>query len=93
VAEQPGRVLRLSERVADAGSTTFLRRHLLDVAAAHVMLRQRREAMTVLDRLYTETPAWLRHQRMATQVFHDAQQLGGRATGQERRLAVFFDAP
>jgi hypothetical protein len=93
VAERPERVLRLSERVAGAGDTTFMRRHLLDVAQAHAMLRQRDEAMSILERLRTETPEWLRHQRMATDTFLDVQQMGGRATPRSRELAAFFDAP
>jgi transcriptional regulator with XRE-family HTH domain len=93
VAEQPGRVLRLSERVAGAGTTVFMRRHLLDVAQAHAMLRQRDEAMTVLERLRAETPEWLRHQRMAADTFHLVQQMSGRATARQRSLAAFFGAP
>lgn len=93
VAERPGRVLRLSERVAAAGDTTFLRRHLLDVAQAHAMLRQRDEAKSILERLRAETPEWLRHQRMAAATFHDVQQMGGRVNQRDRDLAAFFDAP
>lgn len=93
VAERPERVLGLSERIASAGTTTFMRRHLLDVAQAHAMLRHRDEALTVLERLSTQTPEWLRHQQMATRTFHEVQQLGGRVTRQQRQLAAFFDAP
>jgi transcriptional regulator with XRE-family HTH domain len=93
VANQPGRVLGLSERVATAGDTTFMRRHLLDVAQAHAMLRQRDQALAVLDRLRVTTPQWLRHQRLAEDVFADVQQLGGRATRRQRDLAAFFAAP
>jgi transcriptional regulator with XRE-family HTH domain len=93
VAQRPERVLRLSERMAGTGDTTFMRRHLLDVAQAHVMLRQRNEARDVLGRLAVETPEWLRHQRMAEDVFRGVQRLPGRVTAGERRLAAFFDAP
>lgn len=93
VARRPDRVLRLSERLAGAGDTVFMRRHLLDVAQAHAMLRQRDEALGVLERLCAETPEWLRHQRMATETFQDVQRLGGRVTRRQRELAVFFDAP
>lgn len=93
VAEQPGRVLRLSEKVAQAGDTVFLRRHLLDVAQAHAMLRQRDQALTVLDQLRATTPQWLRHQRMAEDVFTQVQQMGGRVSRRQRDLAVFFAAP
>lgn len=93
VAERPERVLRLAERVSGAGDTTFMRRHLLDVAQAHAMLRHRDDAMAVLEQLSAQTPEWLRHQRMATDTFHVAQQLRGRMSGRERRLAAFFSAP
>lgn len=93
VAEQPGRVLGLSERVATVGDTTFMRRHLLDVAQAHAMLRQRDQALAVLDRLQATTPQWLRHQRMAEDVFTQVQQMGGRVSRRQRDLAAFFAAP
>jgi hypothetical protein len=70
-----------------------MRRHLLDVAQAHAMLRQRDEATSILERLRVETPEWLRHQRMATATFLDVQQMGGRVTRRQRELAAFFDAP
>jgi transcriptional regulator with XRE-family HTH domain len=92
VAEQPDRVLRLSERFPEQ-NTVFMRRHLLDVALAHTMLRQPDEALNILARLLVETPEWLRHQRMASDTFQDALQLGKkrRVTRQQRELAVFFD--
>lgn len=93
VADHPDMVLRLSERVAAAGSATFMRRHLLDVAQAHAMLKQRSEAVRVLARLRRETPEWLRHQTMASRTFEDVQQLSGRMTREEREMAGFFSAP
>lgn len=93
VARRPDRVLRLSARLADAGDAVFMRRHLLDVAQAHAMLRHPNEAMGILGQLREETPEWLRHQRMATETFQEAQQLGGRVTRQQRELAAFFGAP
>lgn len=91
VAEKPDLVLRLSERVAGSGDTTFMRRHLLDVAQAHAMLGHRDDALAILERLRAETPEWLRHQRMASDTFQQLQQ-GGRATARARALAAFFDA-
>ncbi|WP_435124405.1 helix-turn-helix domain-containing protein [Actinacidiphila sp. bgisy144] len=91
VAQKPDLVLRLSERIADSGSTTFMRRHLLDVAQAHAMLGHRDDAMEILERLKSETPEWLRHQQMAADTFHLVQRQG-RATARARLLASFFDA-
>jgi transcriptional regulator with XRE-family HTH domain len=93
VASRPDRVLRLSERVAGAGDTVLMRRHLLDVAQAHAMMRQRDQALAVLDRLQATTPQWLRHQRMAEETFTEVQRMGGRATRRQRDLAAFFNAP
>lgn len=93
VAGRPERVLRLAERVQGAGDTVFMRRHLLDVAQSHVMLRHRDEATSILERLRVETPAWLRHQRMATEIFQQVQQMSGRVTKRHRALADFFEAP
>jgi transcriptional regulator with XRE-family HTH domain len=93
VADRPELVLRLAERVSGAGDTVFMRRHLLDVAQAHAMLRQRDEALVILERLRAETPEWLRHQRMATATFLDVQRMAGRATARARELAAFFGAP
>lgn len=92
VADRPGRVLRLAERVQGAGDTTFMRRHLLDVAQANAMLKRQDEATSVLERLRAETPAWLRHQQMATGIFRQIQQMSGRVTARHRALAAFFDA-
>lgn len=92
VAERPERVLALSERVTHAGDTVFMRRHLLDVAQAHAMLRHKDEATSVLEQLRAETPEWLRHQQMATGVFRQLQQSSGRVTARHRELAAFFDA-
>ncbi len=93
VAERPERVLRLAERVEGAGDTVFMRRHLLDVAQAHVMLKHRDEATGILERLRAETPAWLRHQQMATSIFQQIQHMSGRVTNRHRALAAFFDTP
>ncbi|WP_433893006.1 helix-turn-helix domain-containing protein [Streptomyces sp. CA-111067] len=93
VGGQPGRVLRLSEKMAASGDTTFLRRHLLDVAQAHATLRQREQALAVIDRLQATTPQWLRHQKMAEDVFTQVQEMGGRVSRKQRDLAAFFAAP
>lgn len=95
VAEKPDRVLRLSERMpvpADKKGKLFMRRHLLDVAQAHAMLRRPDVTTDILWTLLDETPEWLRHQRMAADTFHDV--LSGskqrRLTAKQRDLAAFF---
>ncbi|MFI0722850.1 helix-turn-helix domain-containing protein [Streptomyces sp. NPDC021224] len=93
VADHPAMVISLAERVAQAGDSTFMRRHLLDVAAAHATLKHKADALGVLKRLHAETPEWLRHQQMAAQTFHHVQQLSGRTSAAQRELAAFFAAP
>lgn len=95
VAEKPDRVLRLSERMpvpAGKRGRLFMRRHLLDVAQAHVMMRDPDEATDILWSLMGETPEWLRHQRMAADTFHEAvgKSKRRRMTLRERELSAFF---
>ncbi|MEI5099989.1 hypothetical protein RB200_17295 [Streptomyces sp. PmtG] len=95
VAQKPDRVLRLSERMPVPAGTKgqlFMRRHLLDVAQAHVMLRHPDEATDILWSLWEETPEWLRHQRMARETFHEAlgKSKRRRLTTKQRDLAAFF---
>jgi hypothetical protein len=95
VAEKPDRVLRLSERMprpTDAKGRLFMRRHLLDVAQAHAMLKQTDAATDILWSLMDETPEWLRHQRMAADTFHHVLRKSKRRslTSKQRDLAAFF---
>ncbi|OKH95089.1 helix-turn-helix domain-containing protein [Streptomyces uncialis] len=95
VARRPDRVLGLSARLPapkDKKERLFMRRHLLDVAQAHVMLRHLDEATGVLWSLRNETPEWLRHQRMAADTFRDIIRTSKRArlSPQHRDLAAFF---
>lgn len=93
VAERPDRVLSLAGRLPPT-RRAFARRHLLDVAQAHVLLRQGDEAEGILEALLAETPQWLRHQRLADDVFQGTLRLSKRrrATARQRRLAEFFAA-
>ncbi|MVO84650.1 helix-turn-helix domain-containing protein [Streptomyces sp. p1417] len=95
VAQRPDRVLGLSERMPTPVGRTgrlFMRRHLLDVAQAHVMLRNGDQATDILWSLWDETPEWLRHQRMARETFHDALGKSKRRSlsPKQRELAAFF---
>lgn len=95
VAEQPRRVLGLSARIPATGTAATANtwnRHRLDVAQAHVMLRQPEEATDVLAALHGEAPEWLRHQQMAKATFEQSLKVAGRRklTGRQRELAAFF---
>jgi transcriptional regulator with XRE-family HTH domain len=95
VAEQPRRALGLAERlptVSAAATANTWNRHRLDVAQAHVMLRQPDEATDVLASLLGDAPEWLRHQRMARDTFERSLKASGRRklTGRQRELAAYF---
>jgi transcriptional regulator with XRE-family HTH domain len=95
VAEQPRRALGLSERISGTGSAATANtwnRHRLDVAHAHVALRQTSEATDVLAALHAGAPEWLRHQRMAAETFERSLKVSGRRklSGKQRELAAFF---
>jgi transcriptional regulator with XRE-family HTH domain len=97
VAEKPDRVLRLSERMpqpVDKKGRVFMRRHLLDVAHAHLMMRQPDEATDILYVVFHDTPEWLRHQRMAADTFREVLKKGKRRrlSAKQRELASFFGA-
>ena len=68
----PQRVLDIAERVPWDGllyrGSASKRRHRLDVASAHVMLRQRDEAIGELSELREQAPEWLAQQRTARDV-------------------------
>ncbi|OII62928.1 transcriptional regulator [Streptomyces sp. CC53] len=94
VGRRPDRVLGLSTRLA-ASTVTMTsntwHRHRLDVAQAHAMLGQGRQATDVLAQIHDEAPEWLRHQQLAGSVFQEALRSSGRSlTRQQRELAAFF---
>jgi transcriptional regulator with XRE-family HTH domain len=68
----PQRALDIAERVPWDGllyrGSANKRRHRLDVASAHVMLRQRDEAIGELSSLREQAPEWLAQQRTARDV-------------------------
>jgi transcriptional regulator with XRE-family HTH domain len=68
----PRKVLDIAGRVTVEGlpwaQSASKRRHRLDVASAHVMLRDRDEAVGVLSELKDQAPEWLAQQRTARDV-------------------------
>ncbi len=94
VADRPTRVLGLAARVqaGTASTSNTHHRHLLDVARAHVMLRQGDEATGILSSLLDGAPDWLRQQQMAADTFQDVLRLSKRRiTAPQRELAAFFE--
>lgn len=69
VLDRPGEVLETAQRLTAVGTgqvrSTEFHRHRLDVAKAHVMLRQYGEAVEVLTEVHQTAPEWLSNQRYA----------------------------
>ncbi|GAB2625366.1 hypothetical protein GCM10027168_66370 [Streptomyces capparidis] len=70
IMDRPDEVLAVAERLAKgrpAGGTEW-HRHRLDVAKAHLMLRQYGPAVQVLGEVRAEAPEWLAQQRYARDI-------------------------
>ncbi|MGA4993534.1 helix-turn-helix domain-containing protein [Nonomuraea bangladeshensis] len=67
IEHQPERALRLAREVPPGLRPTSdnRNRHFLDVANAHVMLREYDKALDILSQLAREAPTWLPNQRYA----------------------------
>jgi tetratricopeptide (TPR) repeat protein len=71
VADQPDRVLRLSEAISWEGlrpTSNNLNRNRLDQASARVRLRQYTEAVDTLEQVWQAAPQWLPHQQYARDI-------------------------
>lgn len=71
ITRQPQRVLAIAEGIPPDvlhPASASRRRHRLDVANAHVMLKRYAEAMSVLEQLRREAPEWLTQQRYARSI-------------------------
>ncbi len=92
VARRPDRVLGLAERirVRDASDSATLRRHQLTVAQAHALVRHDADALGILEVLHGQAPEWLRHQRIAADVFRDVRRLRQRPLSHEQRALGQF---
>ncbi|UED87430.1 hypothetical protein K4G22_27110 [Streptomyces profundus] len=74
-------------------TASFGRRHLLDIAMAHAALGEGPEATAILTRLHRLSPEWLRHQKMATEVFrHIQRHRRHRMTKDQATLGHFLGA-
>ena len=91
IDEKPDKALALSETVpSNLRPTSDNRnRHLLDVAAARLDLRQYPEGFEVLWRLRQEAPAWLQNQRMAGDLLAKITARRRTLTPEMRELADF----
>jgi transcriptional regulator with XRE-family HTH domain len=81
IERQPDRVLKIADAIPGMAAglragmlhpgAASRRRHRLDVANAHVMLRHYPDAMGILRELHAEAPEWLAQQRYARRVMKD----------------------
>jgi alkylhydroperoxidase/carboxymuconolactone decarboxylase family protein YurZ len=76
-----------------AAPGTEYHRHRLDVAKAHVMLRQHGEAVDVLADVRERAPEWLAQQRYARDILGDVVARRRTLTPQMRELADAVGLP
>jgi transcriptional regulator with XRE-family HTH domain len=89
VLERPEQVLTTAarlERTSKQAGTEY-HRHRLDVAKAHVMLRQYGDAMHVLSDVHERAPEWLAEQRYARDIMTDVVSRRRTLTPEMRTLA------
>ncbi|WP_214110756.1 helix-turn-helix domain-containing protein [Acrocarpospora catenulata] len=88
----PAKALRLAQQIPQAANPTSdnLNRHLLDVAYAHVQLRQYGQALELLSRIRWDAPEWLPHQRYAHDILATITGKRRTLTDEMRDLADFM---
>lgn len=95
VLDRPNEVLDVAGQLqaTSADTSTEYHRHRLDVAKAHVMLRQYGDAVSVLSDVRQQAPEWLAHQRYARDIVGEV--IGRRRTLTEemRQLADAVQVP
>ncbi|MEV0631168.1 helix-turn-helix domain-containing protein [Nonomuraea wenchangensis] len=89
IEHQPERALRLAREIPPGLRPTSdnRNRHLLDVANAHVMLREYDKALDILSQLAREAPAWLPNQRYAKDMLQTIVGRRRTLTPEMRKLA------
>jgi transcriptional regulator with XRE-family HTH domain len=95
IEDRPQETLDLARGIAGAKVPVprFAPSHRLDVAHAHVALRQDAEAVGVLQQLRRERPQWLAQQRHASDVVQKIVQRRRTLTPEMRDLASFVRLP
>jgi hypothetical protein len=97
IEDRPDRVLAIAEHIPvderaisiNGAGQANRNRHLLDVAQAHVMLRNYSEAFEILQRSRREAPAWIIHQRFARDILRRIIDRRRTLTSEMRELADF----
>ncbi|MCR8574658.1 helix-turn-helix domain-containing protein [Streptomyces sp. Isolate_219] len=92
VLDQPDKVLAMAGTGSQAASTEF-HRHRLDVAKAHLLMRQYGEAVDALAGVHVAAPEWLANQRYAQDILGDVVEQRRTLTPQMRHLADALSVP
>ncbi|MFG2225400.1 helix-turn-helix domain-containing protein [Streptomyces sp. NPDC048644] len=93
VLDQPDKVLVLAGKKGSQRSSTEYHRHRLDVAKAHLMLRQYGEAVDTLSEVRLAAPEWLSSQRYAQDILADVVAKRRTLTPEMRDLADALAVP
>ncbi|MGW3007803.1 hypothetical protein ACWC9R_03045 [Streptomyces sp. NPDC001219] len=92
VLDQPDKVLAAVTVGSQAASTEY-HRHRLDVAKAHVLVRQYGEAVDTLTGIHEAAPEWLASQRYAQDILGGVVEKRRTLTPQMRALADALSVP
>lgn len=93
VLDQPDKVLAAAGLGGGQAKSTEYHRHRLDVAKAHMMMRQHGEAVATLGEIDAVAPEWLVNQRYARDIMADVVERRRTLTPQMRRLANALSVP
>jgi transcriptional regulator with XRE-family HTH domain len=95
VQDRPDVVLVIGSQVAGRAHPVpaLLQRHRLDVAHAHVQMRQYAEAVGVLAQVRQAAPEWVTRQRYARDILSAVITHARRLTSEARDLADFMHLP
>ncbi|MCZ1006122.1 helix-turn-helix domain-containing protein [Streptomyces lydicus] len=92
VLDRPDKVLAMAKKGSQAASTEY-HRHRLDVAKAHVLVRQYGKAVDTLASIHDAAPEWLAGQRYAQDILGDVVERRRTLTSQMRQLADALSVP
>ncbi|WJV47657.1 helix-turn-helix domain-containing protein [Streptomyces flavofungini] len=95
VLDRPDQVLKAAERLSASGpaDSTEHHRHRLDVARAHVQMRQHGEAVGVLREVHEVAPEWLVQQRYAQDILGQVVERRRTLTPEMRELVDALGTP
>ncbi|MFF8784856.1 hypothetical protein [Streptomyces sp. NPDC015125] len=93
VLDQPDKVLAMTKKKGSQAASTEYHRHRLDVAKAHLLVRQYGEAVDTLTEIHVAAPEWLANQRYAQDIMGGVVERRRTLTPQMRVLADALSVP